>query len=285
MGNKTGTKFPALQPIRSGRNESGNYTDVPYETNNDNEAKKMLLQAQLSGVLFDYEQTFGKHRITFHFPYNYGTTTAANEPPVDLWELNSQKSQKSILDSSNPLANSCSQGEIFLLGLFLQNKSDYIIVPENDTTAPTNQTGTISYYDTVYDAGQSAQKRLAIAAGSPARTLASVIAMGQDSFDVFVPQLKHTKTVNSAYPIKATNVNIGRIISTKTMYQTENIPDNVLFDLPDYADPQPAYGKPVLSWGWYKDAPAINQIARLKFQIVESWTYGLWPIAVYGNPL
>lgn len=282
---KTGTKFPQQQPIRSGRNESGIYTDVPFETTSDSEANKLLLQAAVSGVLFDYEQSFGKHKITYHFPYSYATGTPANEPPTDLWEMNSQKTQKSILDSANPLANACSQGEIFLLGLFVQNKSDYIIVPDNDSTAPTTQTGRIAYYDTTYDAGQSSQKRLSIAAGSAARTLADVIAMGQDSFDVFVPQLKHTKTVNSAYPIRPRNVNVGSIISTPTMYATENIPNNVLFDLPDYIDPAPASGKPVLSWGWYKDSPAVNQIARLKFQIVETWTYGLWPVAVYGTPL
>ncbi len=281
---RNGTRIPQQQPIRIGRNESGTYTEIPYETTNFDEASKYVLGAEVSGLLYDADFGFGKHKITYHFPYNFNNNPA-NEPPVLLWELIEQKAEKSILDSVNPLANACTQAEIYLLGLFQQNQSDYIITQSDDTTPPDSQTGTIAYFDTVYNDGQSATKRLAIASGSAARTLANLVALGVQTFPIIVPQLKYTTTVNGAYPIQALFTNVGSIISTPAVYRLYRIPANVLFVLPNYLDPATSGGKPVLQYGWYLNAPQINQIARLKFQIVQTLEYGLWPVAMFGTPI
>ena len=36
---KTGSKYPQVQPARTGRNESGTYTDIPYETTGSDQAE------------------------------------------------------------------------------------------------------------------------------------------------------------------------------------------------------------------------------------------------------
>lgn len=285
MGNKTGTPFAQLQPRRIGQNESGAYSDITYETTDEKEATRYILNAQRNGILFDYEESFGKRKITYHFPYNYQNGSPATEPPTILWELSEQKAEKSILDSANPLANACTQGEIYQLTVLQQNIADFTIVPSDETASPTLQTGTIAYFDTTYDANQTSNRRLAIAAGSAARTLASLIAIGVQSYPVFVPQLKYTTTVNAAYPIQALFTNVGSIISTPSVYSLYNIPANVLFVLPNYLNPAPASGKPVLMYGWYLNSPQVNQIARLKFQITQTMDYGLWPVDLFGTPI
>ena len=278
----TGTKYPQVQPSRTGRNESGTYTDIPYETTDFIQASQLALVAEINGIPYDWEQTFGKQKVTYHYPYNF-RTDPATEPPVMLWELNNQRVQKSILDSSNVLANACTQGELYILGLFLADQSDYILTPSDGKTV-TSQTGSICYPETT-PTGNTSLKVLALGIGSPARTLANLIACGVTSYDVFQPQLKLTRTVNPQYPDQVPYANVGSIVSTNTMYNLYNIPFNVMFSLPNLMNPAVATGKPVLNYGWFVNAPQANQIARLKFQIIQTWDFGLWPVDLYGTPL
>lgn len=293
---KTGTKYPQLQPSSFGRNESGLYSNPSFETTNKDEAEKLARTLDANGALYDYDQSFGKYKVTAHYPYNF-SQNPANEPPVDLWEMNSQTVQKDILDASNLLVNAMPAGWIYFLKLFQQNPSDYIIQlaqPNVSNSAVLNDpadyplTGFPYYADygpTLDPNYITPPKQLGFKSTDAAAILAGLIASGVTSTLIFAPQLKHTKTVNSKYPIRNRNVNVGSIISTQSMYNLETIPNNTLFELPDYINPATPSGKPVLMYGWLKNAPAVTQIARLKFQIVETWDYGLWPIAVYGNPL
>jgi hypothetical protein len=283
---KTGSPYLQIQPARTGRNESGNLTDVVYETTDEDQAYRLALTYEVNGIMYDWEQTFGKSRITAHYPWNF-KNNPASEPPVDSWEVINQKVQKSVLDSSNMLANACTQGEIYVLGLFLQNKLDYIIVLNTDTIDPTPYplVGSIAYPETVAPSPYLINKRLPLSLNSAARTLANVINTGVESFDVWRPQLKLTRIINARYPIRASATNAGMILSNATLYNIWQIPNNVLFQLPNLIDPTSSTGKPVLQYGWYQDGFQVQQMARLKYQVVVTWEYGLWPVALYGTPI
>jgi len=278
----TGSSLGYQQPGRAGRNEAGTFTDVPFETTNYYEALAYAQMAEVNGILYDVDQTFGKYRVTLHYPYNI-LNDPATEPGVSLWEITNNMVQKSVLDANNQLANACTQAEFYILGLFLENKSDYILQPTDGMTV-TSQTGQIHYPETVLDGNQS-NKILALNIGSPARTMANLIACGVTSYNVFQPQLKHTLSVNQQYRFIPGYVNVGRIISTDTMYNLYDIPDNLMFQLPNPINPAPASGKPVLNYGWFVNAPQANQIIRTKFQLVQAFDFGLWPIDIYGTPL
>ena len=296
MGNKTGTKFAQTQPGKTGRNESGTFTDKPFETTDYDEARKLALTLDINGVLYDWQETFGKHIITAHYPFNFGSAPS-NEPPINLWELNSQSVQKDILDASNLLVNAMPAGWIYFLKLFQQNPADYIIqLAQPNAADPAVLNDPSDYPLTGFpyyaDFGPALDPnyivpthQLGFKSTDAAAILAALIASGVTSSMIFAPQLKHTQTVNSQYPIRNRNINVGQIISTSSLYFLENIPNNTLFILPDYLNPATPSGKPVLMYGWLKNAPAVNQIAKMKFQITQTWDYGLWPIAIYGTPL
>jgi hypothetical protein len=279
---KTGSKFAQEQPARAGRNEAGTFTDRVFETTNYYQALGYVQMAEANGLLYDTADSFGKYTVTIHYPWNI-LNDPAQEPGVSLWEISNQMVQKSILDSNNIIANACTQAEIYILGLFLENKSDYILQPTDGMTV-TPQTGKIHYPETD-TTGNESNKTLALNVGSAARTLANLIACGVESYNIFQPQLKHTLSVCQQYRFIPPYTNVGYLVSTATMYALYDIPPNLMFQLPDLINPAPADGKPVLNYGWFVNAPQANQITRLKFQLIQSFDFGLWPIDIYGVPL
>jgi hypothetical protein len=274
----SGSKYPEVQPRRVGRTSSGIYFDVPFETTDAAEADRMLNQALIAGVLFDADYGFGKHKIVFHYPYNFGTNPAV-DPPVDLWELQSNKVQKSILDSSNPVANSLPQGDLFLLNLFFKDPGAYTVAPIIAFVLAA------AVFENPDQAGKIDATKMQFKSAN-AYKLANLRMSGVENFDINVPVLRFTRTVNFAYPIRASNLNVGSILSTNSIATIENVPKALLFNLPNDLDPTPADAdKAVLRYGWYKNAPSVNQVARAKWQIVTTWEYGLWLQDLYGAPL
>lgn len=267
-----GTKIAQQQPVSLSRNETGSSSRIPYEGTDPVQFAALVNLADQSGVQYEATQAFGKWTVTFIYPYNFGIDPAT-EPPVNLWEKISTKVQKSILDSSNPLANSLVQADLNLLDQFLADTQQFLIQWDLTTLPIPDNVGTIDATKIQFHSNS-------------AQTLANLILSGVTSFDVFAPTLRYTQCVNSSYPIVASQVNVGSIISTNSLYFLTQIPGNLLFSLPNYPDPVPAdASKPVLHYGWYKNDPEVRQIAKLKWQIVYLYEYGLWPEALYGSPI
>lgn len=267
----SGTRQAQQQPIKLSRNETGSSSEVPYETTDVNQWVALVLQANISGVQYEAQSGFGKHTITHKYPFNI-SNDPTTEPPVNLWEMVSTKVQKSILDSNNPLANGLEQNDLNLLNQFLANVQQYLVQWDGTADPVPDNVGEIDSTKIKFHSDFANQ-------------MAALIISGVTSFDVFQPTLRFTQTVNNSYPLAASQVNVGKIISTDSMYFLAQVPAHLLFDLPNDSDPVTKAGKPVLHYGWFKNAPEVRQIARQKWQIIYSYEYGLWPEILYGAPL
>ncbi len=119
--------------------------------------------------------------------------------------------------------------------------------------------------------------------GNPANSLTiySLMKSGLSDYPIQSPVLRHTQTVSAEWPITLSKLNVGKIISTNTLFQLETVPYWAVTGLPTDAPPAFSDGK-LFAFGWFKDAPTIQQIANRKNQIVQEFQYGLWPTAVFG---
>lgn len=280
-----GTRIAQQQPCKLGRSESGSFSEIPFETTSQDEFNKLVLLANISGVTYDAQQTFGKGSVTFKYPYNF-SVDPASEPPVDLWELISNKVEKSIIEADGFYANQLTQSDINQLNKLLADVNQYIYqIGDAIPTVPAGlKVGDLVLNTDPNNGKTGIQFSNQDPNGAPVM-LAKFLIMGVTSKIVFAPTIRFTQTVNSAYPIQASQQNVGQIISTNNLYSLANIPNNLLFALPNDADPILDPSRPVLHYGWFKDSPEVRQIARLKWQIIYTWEYGLWPEVLFGIPL
>lgn len=282
---KIGTLLPQQQPIRLGRNESGSYSEIPFETTDANQWASMVNLFDQAGIQYDAQAGFGKHSATGKYPYNF-RNDPATEPPVNLWELISNRVDKSIVDAANPQTAVLIQQDIATLQSFVINSGEKIFSVENPPVA-----------DSGYNYGDIDPSKLKWAISSPsppigaddsaaaALLLANLIVSGVTSQPVFVPTLRFTVTVNNQYPISASFINSSKIISTNSMYLIYYISNNLFGALPNYTNPSLDASRPVLNYGWLMSPPEVRQVARQKWQIVYNWEYGLWPVALFGYPI
>ena len=275
---KTGTKLPQQQPIRLGRNESGSYSEIPFETTDANQWAAMVNLFDQAGIQYDAQAGFGKHQATGKYPYNF-RNDPATEPPVNLWELISNRVDKSILDAANPQTAVLIQQDIATLQSFVTNPAQYIFSVQNPPPAMSG----FNYGD--IDPNQLAFNTTNAQSAAAALLLANLIVSGVTSQPVFVPALRFTVTVNNQYPLSASFINSSKIISTNSMYLIYYISNNLFGALPNYFNPSLDASRPVLNYGWFMSPPEVRQVARQKWQIVYNWEYGLWPVAIFGYPI
>jgi len=275
---KIGTLLPQQQPIRLGRNESGSYSEIPFETTDANQWASMVNLFDQAGIQYDAQAGFGKHSATGKYPYNF-RNNPATEPPVNLWELISNRVDKSIVDASNPQTSVLIQQDIATLQSFVTNPAEYIFSVQN----PPGPGSGFNYGD--IDPSKLAFNTTNAQSAAAALLLANLIVSGVTSQPVFVPTLRFTVTVNNQYPISASFINSSKIISTNSMYLIYYISNNLFGALPNYTNPSLDASRPVLNYGWFMSPPEVRQVARQKWQIVYNWEYGLWPVALFGYPL
>jgi hypothetical protein len=97
--------------------------------------------------------------------------------------------------------------------------------------------------------------------------------------------IKHTQIVSAIYPVSLPQINVGKIISTPTLFAFEpTLPAWAVSGLPSIAAPAFSDGKKFV-FAWYKNEPSIQQTAFKKITITQEYEYGLWPTDVLGTPL
>ena len=271
----TGSTFPTpamQQPYRYGRRESGRWSIVPAESTNQSLIDNIAYQADFLGLNYDFTGAFGKSRVEVEYNYNHvnssfpGSTTESQ----DYWEIVPQKAFKDILDSNNPLVLQCGQGALSLMKQWKQQNTlttapkvdaNGLLIIQQWGSGPTNFT--VSEMQ-----------------------LLQLLVNGTDQVQINAPVLTHTKTVTANYINPADFAFVGHIYSTSTLISTESIPSTVLFDFPVNSDPSPipigSTGmSQVLLYGWQKNAPQVRGVEKQKFNMVQTYEYGLWPIIIF----
>lgn len=265
-----GQKGAFRQPARWGRTEQGQFYEWVYKgTKNEVAAQAALLDSQ--GFLYEVDETFGTATLTARLPYNPNAGGGGTEAPVDLWEFVSGREQKDILEADVPsgITATLSQKNIELLRKLMQD--------------PPSGTASGVYNAESNPEGSVAQSNFTDGSPTNAFTIYNLMKAGVRSAIVQTPTLRHTQTVSNNWAIPAANTNVGRVISTASIVSLEGVPSNLLFNLPNAV---PASFLTIsVGYGWLKHGPNVQQISGRKWQLVQEWEYGLWPIAIVNTIL
>ena len=295
--------IPKQQPYRYGRRAGGRYTIVPYASLSQAQIDNMAAQADLLGLNYEFENTFGgKSTITIEYPYNFAQT---NFPSVqteseDMWEISSQKAMKDLLDSRNPLvvAAMAEPNGVQAVNLMKKWKSegslkDYLVVIGTDTSDDGRFFRQyVSPIEPPVSLGAIGKAKGSHAQFYPNCTVLSKFLLdGIEQVEIPAPVLIHTKTVTAQYIYPAQFLNVGRIFSSPTLITTEGIPPAILFDFPNDVDPSPTEIGGVganglyqaFLYGWLKNSPSVRQVSARKWNITQTWDYGLWAMQLYGS--
>ena len=109
-----------------------------------------------------------------------------------------------------------------------------------------------------------------------AQTVYRLMSKGVKSVRVNQPVLRHTQTVGDSYSVKASLTNVGKVYTTAQLQSAEDLPSDVLFNLP--SDTSNHTG---MVYGWLKMHPTVRLAARQKTQIEQEWEYGLYSTTLY----
>jgi hypothetical protein len=263
----TGQRGAFRQPSRWGRNESGNFDTWTFEATTRQEIESLAANiAQTIGLSYDVTESFGKYKLDIYFPWNM----RGIDPRTDLvikWEMFTQKVEKDLLSARVENPNT-----VALLSTYqVQQLRQFMLQPPDGDTIEFPTAATFQ------KKGESN--------GAIALAIYNLMQQGVTSFPVEQPKLRRTFVTSNQYAIQYALTNVRRIISTVSLVTTENIPNSLLFSLPNesWIDPNP--DAPSLAFGWLKSFPTVQQVALLKWSIVQEWEYGLWATLLYGNPL
>jgi hypothetical protein len=256
----TGNPYPQLQPNQFGKNETGNYTIVSYECADKQSAFALVSVLGIeAGINYEVTESFGKSRLTVHYPYSlFGINPATDA--VEMWEFFAQHAEKDILEATveSGIISTLSINNVIQIRLFLQS-------PTLDDNGLPNIT-----VDSFSNDGNQAN----------ALAVYQIMMAGVRSYPVEQPVLRYSITTSNRYAIRRSLWNVRKILSTSTLVALNNIPNALLFNLPyDYSQ------NSAFAYGWYQMFPNVQQIALLKWQIVQEWQYGLWSTLIWGNPI
>jgi hypothetical protein len=272
---------PKLQPYKYGRRSEGRFTSVKYSSLSLSEIEAMALAADARGYNYEVEVGFG-NKADISIDYNFNSITSSGVPVEteeveDVWELNFAQTTKSLLDSRNPLALASDAEDLAQCNL-LRNwvKQGVLIDKLSSTTDKGNFTPPLLASGTPF--------------GSNGIVLAKFLWDGVEQVEISVPILTHTKVVSAFYSRPLAFTNVGRIYSTATLISAESIPTTALFGFPSDTDPGPTLipnTAPALYqsylYGWKKNAPSCRQIANRKWQLTQTFDYGLWAMQLYNS--
>lgn len=173
-----------------------------------------------------------------------GGQDSSNVPISDVWEYQPNMVEKDFLEADISLSNGFSQAEI---------KAIKDAVDKTTGDAPSS-----------FTTNQKKAFRL--------------LAAGTRSVRVHAPLLRRTRLVRQDYSIREALTNVGSVITN--ILATEGVPGALLFNLPSNSNPTRTDGIS-MTYGWFKRAPVITQVAGGRWQIALEWEYGLWANDLY----
>lgn len=258
----TGLRGAFYQPATWGRNESGNYSLWTFEGSKPEVRALAAAYAQIQGLSYEVKESFGKYRLDVRFPWNMQGIDPRTDK-VEAWEMFANTVEKDILSTNIPtgILNALTAQQIAKIRFLLTDPPD----PGDAANYPAQA-------DFVLDSGGD---------GLAAYTVWIRMKKGVLNFPEEAPVLRHTLTTSNQFAIPASLHNVRLLISTGSMYNFEGAPANYLFNLP--VDTAPT--DPLLAYGWRKVFPTIQQVALLKWQIVQEYHYGLWDLTFWQAPI
>lgn len=261
------------QPVRYGRNESGEWSVLTYEGTRAEIYDQAYAWNSEKGAMWEVEHGFSgaKDKLTVHIPWNY-----ANLPYLDVtteWELFAETTEKDLLEL-DPSEFAFPAGSPFLLLTILEKS--FI---RDALDSPATWDSLVQDYDD-----------LALTTGTTfdltrATEVYRLMKAGFKQMRVAVPRLRRTQIVNDQYQIKASITNVGKLIKTDSLTTLYELPSDILFSLPNKAQPTSFVDGIAKRFGWYVHYPTVRQAAMIKWQVVQEWEYGLWNYSAYGEPL
>jgi hypothetical protein len=281
------------QPGHWGRNESGNFWIQAWE--GDYNSIQLLAEnvASVLGLVYEVTESFGKFRIEVHYPWS-NLPNAAQTDMVVKWELFSATSEKDLLEAQVEVPNligTLTQDQIRQIRHFVLDK------PTTLQTDPNNSALTLPSLQPIVDAdflpplvpaadlfGMTTNATNA----AQAVIVYNLMMRGVTSHPVEQPILRRTMITSQHYAVALALVNVRKIISTASLISLENISSESLFYNPGNGQlllPNDVSTYPNLAYGWYKGFPTVQEIALLKYSIVQEWKYGLWTTLVWNTPL
>ncbi len=214
-------------------------------------AAVMALLAQVFPYFdYNYEENGPNATLQIDQPYFEGQSP---EVPVNNWELLPGVIEKDLLEADLAIVNDMDADTKRIIRDAIQNPEPGF---EPDITAEDHK-------------------------------LYVLMLAGQRAIKEFAPMLTHTQTVSNTYTVRASTVNVGRILTNATLISLESIPDNFLIamDSPPYNYVSHRTSEPILKYGWLKHPPTLNSAYGGRQQITQQWEFGLWPILTYGVPV
>lgn len=179
-----------------------------------------------------------------------GSTTVNNDPSaplVDAWELVPNLAEKDILESS------------FVDALTAAEKKEILDAVNASGALPTF-------------------------AGTNAATMTKIAKLmvgGLKYVRILAPTIRHTRIMRRDFTVAQAYDRVGSVFTTSSLRSYENVPSQVLFDLPNTADP--SRGDSLnFNYGWLKKPASIQQISGGQWQIVQEYDWGLWSEDIYG---
>jgi hypothetical protein len=173
-----------------------------------------------------------------------GTQDDADETPVDSWERQVNRIEKSIFE--HPVFAGLTEAT----RRAVRRKFEIFQSPEEESVD--------------------------VLLTGDAALLYERLTKGIEMFVVEQPVVRLTQTVSNRYARSAARANIGSILSYAKMKSVENAPEAVLDN-----KAVPSGISSIASYGYRKGDPTITQQANNKWQIVTEWEAGFWDTLLY----
>lgn len=233
------------------------------------------------------------------YPFLYGTET-----PEDIWELDPQDDNIDLLSSDMPAGLIQPLDNNYSLITTKQAINDMVngglyIVWKDPGVAP----GTAAVYPGsstsqtwIFDGGANVVNASGTITGNvthlptsdyqTAKIFFFLLRAGTVQYPIRAPIIRHSLVTSSLYAVQASTNNVGKVISSSSMYTIEGVPNTLLFGVPTQPAPQEFIQTAGdLQYGWRKPDPAVSRLNRLKWRIQQNYIFGLFPIQLFGNPL
>lgn len=257
------------QPSHWGRNETGNWEEWTFHGSKAQVQALASAYSTLYGLTYEVQESYGQAQLVVRFPWNADGFINPSTDLITNWEFFAQKAEKDLLeaDDNGGLVRS-------ILAAQKETIRNKILNPPDGTTiAPVQQSDFA-----VGGAGPTDTSTI------NAFALYTLMQAGMKSYLMPAPVLRRTIITSNQYALGYTLLNVKKLLSTHYLLFNENVPTSLLFNINNYVGSD-STTDPNLVYGWYKEFPTFQQIALLKWQIVQEWQYGWWPKIVYGLPL
>lgn len=192
-----------------------------------------------------------------------GNTTVQDDPGaplVDAWELVPTLAEKDLLESDNAMLSAVGASNMVILKNLITGSGPDVWT--GDPTTTFNNNPSADYTATV--------------------KVWSLFQAGFKTVRLLAPTLRHTRMMRRDFTVQQAYDKIGRVFTTSSLKTYEQVPAQVLFDLPTTSDPTRLDGL-VVHYGWLKKPASIQQVSGGQWQIQQEYDWGLWPEAIYGT--